>query len=99
MTNKDQLLGNWHEIKGKVKEKWGKLTDDELTQINGKREQLLGFIQKKYGYAKEKAQNELEQFEKRLSTIHRNTEESDEMEESEHDTSSIKKSSHNREWK
>lgn len=63
--NKDTLKGEWSLIKGKIKEKWGKLTDDDLTEINGKREQLLGKIQKKYGLAKEKAEQELDQWEKR----------------------------------
>ena len=43
---------NWKDMKGKIKEKWGKLTDDDLTVINGKREQLEGRIQQRYGYAK-----------------------------------------------
>jgi uncharacterized protein YjbJ (UPF0337 family) len=93
--NKDQLKGNWHELKGKIKEKWGKLTDDDLTQINGKKEQLLGFIQKKYGYAKEKAQDELALFEKKLSTMNSSREESNDMEES----SAMKKKQPNGEWK
>jgi len=59
----DILAGKWHEIKGKIKEKWGKLTDDDLTRINGKREALLGSIQKHYGYAKERAEEELSNFE------------------------------------
>ena len=42
--NKDQADGNWKQLKGKVKEKWGKLTDDDLTVIEGKREQLVGKI-------------------------------------------------------
>jgi uncharacterized protein YjbJ (UPF0337 family) len=62
--NKDTLRGEWNLIKGKVKEKWGKLTDDDLIEINGKREQLLGKIQKKYGFAKEKAEQELTEWEK-----------------------------------
>lgn len=61
--NKDQLQGQWNQVKGKVKEKWGKLTDDDLTQVNGKRDQLLGKIQQRYGYAKEKAENELKNWE------------------------------------
>jgi len=65
--NREQFQGQWNEIKGKVKEKWGKFTDDDLTQINGKREQLLGHLQKKYGYHKEKAEEELNAFEKQLS--------------------------------
>lgn len=62
--NKDTLRGEWNLIKGKIKEKWGKLTDDDLTEINGKREQLLGKIQKKYGVVKEKAEQELTEWEK-----------------------------------
>ena len=64
MVNKDQLHGKWKEIKGKVKQNWGKLTDDDLTQINGKREELLGKLQSRYGYAKQKAEDELDRFEK-----------------------------------
>lgn len=56
--------GRWHELKGKVKEKWGKLTDNDLTEINGKTESLLGKLQKHYGYAKERAEKELQEFEK-----------------------------------
>lgn len=62
--NKDTFQGQWHEVKGKVKEKWGKLTNDDLTEINGKRESLVGKLQKHYGYAKDKAEQELSNFEK-----------------------------------
>ena len=62
--NTDTLKGDWKLIKGKIKEKWGKLTDDDLVEINGKREQLLGKIQKKYGVAKDKAEHELGEWEK-----------------------------------
>jgi len=51
----NRVEGNWKEMKGKVKEKWGKLTDDDLTTINGKRDQLEGTLQKRYGYAKDQA--------------------------------------------
>ncbi len=47
--DKDTLKGDWNIIKGKVKENWGRFTDDDLTQINGKKDQLLGLMQKKYG--------------------------------------------------
>ena len=60
--NEDILKGKWKEIKGEVKQKWGKLTDDDLTQIEGKEEQLLGLLQKRYGYAKEKAEEEYKGF-------------------------------------
>lgn len=65
--NKDQFQGAWKQISGKVKEKWGKLTDDEITQINGKREALLGLIQQKYGIAKERAEDELSRFESSIN--------------------------------
>ena len=47
--NWDRIEGNWKQVTGKVKEKWGKLTDDDITQINGNREQLEGKIQARYG--------------------------------------------------
>lgn len=53
--NWDQIQGNWKEMKGKAIETWGKLTDDELTEAKGDREQLEGLIQKKYGKTKEEA--------------------------------------------
>ena len=56
--NKDQFEGKWHEFKGKIKEKWGKLTDNDITQINGKYEKFLGSLQTKYGYKKEQAEKE-----------------------------------------
>jgi uncharacterized protein YjbJ (UPF0337 family) len=52
--------GNWKEIKGEVKEKWGKLTDDDLTAINGQREQLEGRLQQRYGFAKDQARKDVE---------------------------------------
>ena len=56
--NMDQLKGDWKQIQGKVKAKWGKLTDDDMTVIEGKRDELAGKIQERYGMAKEAAQNE-----------------------------------------
>ena len=56
--NKDILKGKWLEIKGRLKEKWGKLTDNDLGEIEGKSEKLLGFLQKKQGYIREKAELE-----------------------------------------
>jgi uncharacterized protein YjbJ (UPF0337 family) len=49
----NRIEGNWKQTAGKIKEKWGKLTDDDLTQINGKREQFEGKIQERYGIAKD----------------------------------------------
>src|SRR4030066_1022665 len=60
--NEDVLKGKWKEIKGGVKEKWGKLTEDDLTQVEGNQEKLLGLLQQKYGYAKEKAEQEYNDF-------------------------------------
>ena len=61
--NKDQTEGNWKQFKGKVREKWGKLTDDDLTVVEGKRDQLVGKIQERYGYKKEEAEKELKNWE------------------------------------
>jgi uncharacterized protein YjbJ (UPF0337 family) len=60
--NWDQIEGKWKQSLGKVKEKWGKLTDDDLTAINGKKEQLIGKIQERYGIAKEAAQKQVDEF-------------------------------------
>lgn len=60
--NWDQIKGNWKQFQGKVKAKWGQLTDDELTQIAGQRDQLVGKLQERYGYAKEQAEREVEDF-------------------------------------
>lgn len=68
------LRGDWNMLKGKIKENWGKLTDNDITQINGKREQLLGYIQKRYGYAKEKAEQEFKDWEKRNESMIKNQE-------------------------
>jgi uncharacterized protein YjbJ (UPF0337 family) len=58
--NSDQLQGKWKQMKGSVKERWGKLTDDDVDVINGKNEQLVGKIQEKYGIAKEEAQRQVD---------------------------------------
>jgi len=58
----DRIEGNWKQFTGKIKEKWGKLTDDDLTAINGNREQLEGKIQAHYGYAKDQARREVDEF-------------------------------------
>src|SRR6266567_4366928 len=62
VMNWDQIAGNWKHFKGKVKEKWGKLTDDDLTTIAGKRDQLSGLLQQRYGFAKDEAEAELDKF-------------------------------------
>ena len=58
--NWDQIAGNWKQVKGTVKEKWGKLTDDDLEVIEGKKDQLVGRLQERYGYTKEQAEKELD---------------------------------------
>lgn len=63
--NWDQAKGNWNQMKGKVKEQWGKLTDDDLTTISGQRDQLVGRLQERYGYAKEQAEREVKDWESR----------------------------------
>jgi uncharacterized protein YjbJ (UPF0337 family) len=60
--NADILKGKWKEIKGGLKQRWGKLTDDDVTQIEGIEDKLLGFLQKRYGYTKEIAEKEYEEF-------------------------------------
>ena len=52
----------WKETKGKVKQQWGKLTDDDLTTAAGKRDQMLGLLQQRYGIAKERAEKEIDEF-------------------------------------
>ena len=60
--NWDSMKGQWKQFQGKIKQKWGQLTDDDLTVIDGKQEQLVGKLQERYGYTKEKAQKELNEF-------------------------------------
>jgi uncharacterized protein YjbJ (UPF0337 family) len=56
----NRIEGNWKQITGKVKEKWGKLTDDDLDVINGQREQLEGKIQERYGQAKDQVRRDID---------------------------------------
>lgn len=60
--NWDIVEGNWKQLTGKAKQRWGKLTDDDLVQIHGKREQLIGRIQERYGLSRSDADRELERF-------------------------------------
>lgn len=60
--NWDQIKGNWKQIEGKVKAKWGKLTDDDLTVVKGKKDELTGKLQERYGIGKEEAEKELDAF-------------------------------------
>jgi uncharacterized protein YjbJ (UPF0337 family) len=63
--NQDRIQGRWKQLKGKVKEQWGKLTDDDLDVIAGRRDQLLGRIQQRHGLAKDEADRQVSVFESR----------------------------------
>jgi uncharacterized protein YjbJ (UPF0337 family) len=67
--NWDHVAGNWTEFRGKVRERWGKLTDDDLDVIEGKREQLLGILQQRYGTAKDELEHEVKEFERDLDAV------------------------------
>ena len=60
--NWDQVQGNWKQLSVRAKEKWGKLTDNELTESAGRREQLAGLLQERYGYAREEADRVIDEF-------------------------------------
>jgi len=60
--NKDILAGKWKQVQGEVKKQWGKLTDDDLTVIEGQRDKLIGLVQERYGYAREQAEREVDKF-------------------------------------
>jgi uncharacterized protein YjbJ (UPF0337 family) len=64
--NWDQIEGKWKEVAGSVKSYWGKITDDELTEIGGKRDKLAGIIQNRYGLAKEAVEEQIVKFENTL---------------------------------
>lgn len=60
--NWDQIEGDWERVKGKVQSQWGKLTDDDIKVVAGKRTELLGIIQSRYGRAKDVAEKEIDTF-------------------------------------
>jgi uncharacterized protein YjbJ (UPF0337 family) len=64
MMNREIVEGNWNQLKGEVQKRWGKLTNDNLDQINGNRTKLLGVIQESYGVAKEEAEKQVKDWEK-----------------------------------
>ena len=63
--NRDRIEGNWKQLRGKVREQWGKLTDDQLDQIAGKRDQLVGRIQETYGIERDEAERQVTDWESR----------------------------------
>jgi uncharacterized protein YjbJ (UPF0337 family) len=65
--NSDQLKGQWKQVKGSVKERWGKLTNDDIEVINGQHDRLIGKIQEKYGIAREAAQKQVEEWNANLT--------------------------------
>jgi len=65
--NSDTLKGKWKEMKGSVKERWGRLTDNDLEVIDGQHDQLIGKIQQRYGIAREAAQKQVEEWNSALS--------------------------------
>jgi uncharacterized protein YjbJ (UPF0337 family) len=60
--NWDRIEGNWKQLKGKARVQWGKLTDDQLDVIGGKREQLVGRLQEQYGLGKDEAERQVDRF-------------------------------------
>jgi uncharacterized protein YjbJ (UPF0337 family) len=65
-VNWEQIKGGWNQLKGQAKQQWGKLTDDDLSVIEGRRDELIGRLQTRYGYAKEQAENEVRSWERKL---------------------------------
>ena len=64
--NWDIVEGKWGQLKGSIKEQWGKLTDDELTEIAGNRDKMAGKLQERYGWDQDRAQREVDEFQKSL---------------------------------
>lgn len=60
--NSNERAGNWKQIKGKIQKKWGELTDDDVAEIKGRREVLVGKLQERYGHAQDRANEEAEEF-------------------------------------
>ena len=60
--NSDQFEGKWKQLKGTVKQRWGKLTDDDITALSGKKDELIGKLQERYGITREQAQREADEW-------------------------------------
>lgn len=65
--NWDRIEGNWKQVTGKVREQWGKLTDDDIGVVNGRRDQLAGKIQERYGIAKDEAEKQIATWERKAT--------------------------------
>jgi uncharacterized protein YjbJ (UPF0337 family) len=65
--NTDVLTGKWKQVQGEIKKKWGKLTDDDLLVVEGQHDKLVGLVQERYGYVRERAEQEVNQFLKEYS--------------------------------
>lgn len=65
--NKDIFKGTWNEVKGKIKQQWSELTDDELQEIEGNQQELYGKLQKRYGYSKEEIKEQIEKINQDVS--------------------------------
>lgn len=64
----DRIEGNWKQVRGSIREKWGELTDDEIEQIAGNRDKLAGKIQEKYGIAREEANQQIDEWAERIKS-------------------------------
>lgn len=69
--NWDRIEGRWQETRGKIREQWGKLTDDDLDIIAGKRDQLVGILQRRYGETRDEMERQVREFEDRFETASR----------------------------
>lgn len=67
--NEDRIEGSWKEVKGKVKERWGRLTADDVDVIEGRREQLIGRIQQRYGRTRDEVEREVREWEREASRV------------------------------
>ena len=62
--NKDILQGKWNQLRGEIRKKWGDLTDDDLDRVAGNRDRMLGILQERYGYTRQEAEHQLDEFTK-----------------------------------
>lgn len=66
--NWDTIEGRWTQVRGRLREEWGKLTDDDITVVAGQRDQLIGVLQNRYGIARAELERQVEEFERRVKT-------------------------------